>query len=157
MNSSGSRSFQDKPQERAEQAYYAHKGKDVLQDEYLDQIIRRLFQEWLAKIDDPPKFRIDAFQGFKKEFLRKRDKEVAMWQNDWYLLYHMQNEHRLDLLREAELGRLLTTSRVYVPRRPALYKRLFYWIGRFLIALGTRLTRRFEPVTNDFSASTSTI
>jgi len=80
-----------------------------------------------------------------------------MWQIDWYLLYLIQNEHRLDLIREAELGHPLTTSRVYVARRPALYKRLLYLIGRLLIALGTRLIRRFEPSTNDYSASTSTI
>jgi hypothetical protein len=80
-----------------------------------------------------------------------------MWQNDWYLLYHMQNEHRLDLIREADLGRLLPTSSEYVPRRPAFYKRLFYCIGRLMITLGTHLTKRFEPVTNDLSTSTSTI
>jgi len=45
MNSIGSRLFKDKPQESAQQAYYAHKGKAVLEDEYLDQIIRRLFRE----------------------------------------------------------------------------------------------------------------
>jgi hypothetical protein len=157
MNSIGSRSFKGKPQEKAQKGYFAHKDNDILEDEYLDQIIRRLFREWLAKIDNPPKFRIDTFQGLKKGFHHKRDKEVNMLQNDWYLLYHMQNEHRLDLIREAELGRMLTTSIVYVPRRPALYRRLFYWIGRLLIALGTRLTKRFEPVTNDFSASISTI
>ena len=80
-----------------------------------------------------------------------------MWQNDWCLLYLLRNEHRFDLIREDDLDRLLSTCRVYVPRRPALYKRLFYWIGRLLIALGTHLIKRFEPVTNDFSASTSTI
>ena len=80
-----------------------------------------------------------------------------MWQNDWYLLYRMQNEYRLDLIREADLSRLLTTSRVYVPRRPALYKRFFYWIGRLMITLGTHLTKRFEPVPNDLCACSSTI
>mgnify|MGYP005817178625 CR=1 FL=1 len=80
-----------------------------------------------------------------------------MWQNDWYLLYLLQKEHHLDLIREADLNRLLRTSRVYVPRRPALYKRLFYWVGRLMITLGTHLTKRFEPVPNDLCASSSTI
>jgi len=108
-------------------------------------------------IDDPPQFRIDSFQSSTKGLYSESDKEVKMWQNDWYLLYHLQNEHRLDLIREADLGRLLPTSSVYVPRRPALYKRLFYWIGRLLVELGTNLIERFEPVPSDLSTGTTVV
>ncbi len=156
MNSEGCRSFKNKPQERAQKVYFTHKDIDVWEDEYLDLLIRRLFREWLAKIGVPSKFQIDVFRGFQKGFHLKRDKEVNMWQNNWYLLYDMQNEHRLDLIREADLSRLLQTSRLFLPKKPALYKRFLFWIGRLMQKIGTSLIKRFEPVSNDHTASTTT-
>ena len=64
MNSQVSRSVKYKPQESAKNVYFTHKEIDVWEDEYLDLLIRRLFREWLDKIDNPPKFRMDIFLGF---------------------------------------------------------------------------------------------
>jgi len=117
MNSEGSRSFIYKPQERARKGYLAYKDIGAREDEYLDLLIRGLLQEWLTKFDIPAKYQISTFHGFNKGFLRKGKKEENMWRNDWYPLYHIQNEHYLDLNREADLSRLLPTSKVYVPSR----------------------------------------
>jgi len=157
MNSEGSRSFICKLQERARKVYLADQDIAVGEDEYLDLLIRRLLQEWLTKFDIPTKYQISTFHDFNKGFLRKGNKEENMWRNDWYPLYHIQNEHYLDLNREADLSRLLPTSKVYVPSRPAFYKRLFCWIGRLMIASGSHLIKRFEPINNDLTASSPTI
>jgi len=130
---------------------------DERDDEHMDRIIRQMFQNWLTYIEVPPILQISAFQISKKGLNTERDKEVKMWQNDWNLLYHMQYEHHLELIREADLSRLLQTSKVFVPKKPALNKRLFSWIGRLMIALGTNMIKRFEPAPSDLSTSTTLV
>ena len=124
-------------------------------DMRLDLLIRQLLRNWLINIDIPPNIRSNVLLRSKKGHNTYADKELKMWRNDWDLLYRMQHEHHLELLQEAELSRFLQTSKVFIPKRLALHKRFLSWIGRLMIALGTNLIKRFEPVPSDLSAGTT--
>jgi len=125
------------------------------EDKHLDLLIRHTLRNWLINIDIPPNIRPNVLLRSKKGHNTYADKELKMWRNDWDLLYRMQHEHHLELLQEAELSRFLRTSKVFMPKRLALHKRFLSWIGRLMIALGTNLIKRFEPVPSDLSAGTT--
>ena len=125
------------------------------EDQHLDLLIRHTLRNWLISLETPPNIRTSIFQSSEKDLSTFRYKELKMWRNDWNLLYHMQYEHHLELIREADLSRLIQTTNKVVVKRPALYKRLFLWLGRQMIALGTNLLKRFGPVPCDLTTSTT--
>ncbi len=54
----------------------------------------------------------------------------------------MIEEHRKDLLRQAEQYRLIQQARAGRPPRVNLWRRLLYWLGQRLINAGCLLQKR---------------
>lgn len=57
----------------------------------------------------------------------------------------MMQEHHKDLLREAEIERLLRRAREEMPREPNLLSRGLGWLGQQLVHWGCLLEKHYSP------------
>jgi hypothetical protein len=77
-----------------------------------------------------------------------------MYRDNWNTIDRLQEEHRKELMQEAETYQLLQDEREYRPKRRNLLVAVVLWLARRLIGLGSTLRERSESMPVDPSPST---
>ncbi len=69
-----------------------------------------------------------------------------MWQNSWYSLHQMQNEHHQNCLKEVEKDRLIHLALSTQAKPTNFYAQPLCWLGRRLVTWGYSLLKHYGTI-----------